>query len=139
MNFRFLHLAIHELGVPRAKTHGKADLKPFGIKGGLAPMKYSWRMCVINSVTIFGKKDGQKCLIWPGQLASEAFGGLSDTPVCYYPFNTPEVVQATTAHRNVKTGFGRWQQKLCGVQRSVFLDSHLWQSLPSCLGGPQIA
>ena len=63
--------------------------------------------CLVGSiVTIFGKLDGQKCSIWPGQLVSEASRGLLDVfaATYYFPIKTPEGAKATTAHKGVKTG-----------------------------------
>ena len=69
--------------------------------------------------------------------ASEAPRGLLDVfmAICYCPINTSEGAQTASAQKGVKTGYGIGWPKLCGVQRIIFLHSHLWQRLPSYLEG----
>ena len=80
---------------------------------------------LLHIVTIFRKRDGQKNLMWPGQLAPEESRGLLDVfiVICYFPINTPEDAQAATAHRGVKTDCGSGSQRWAGCQ-GLFSSSH---------------
>ena len=71
--------------------------------------------------------DASNTIILGSWVASEASRDLLDVfkAVCYFPFNTPGDAQAATAHIGVTMGCGRWQPKLCEVQRSIFLHSHI--------------
>ena len=88
-------------------------------------------------VTIFGKSDSQKCLIWSVQLAFEASEGLLDifTAICYILINTPKGAQAAAACRGV------WGTHSCMWFRGSFCSTHtivakaaqLFGQPPDCL------